>query len=95
MTLEEKLKELGYENNNPYFPERFRKNHQDLMCQAIIELELDEDYKQASGPIYIAYVDHCLIIHEQRVINEIQKAFNRLQEDLKLLEQSGVLENDK
>ncbi len=79
----DKLKELGYIQNifvNYIFKKRFND-----YCIFHIELETDEDYKNARGLIRKAYIESNFIIHEQRIIDEIQKGFNVLQEELKNL----------
>lgn len=80
----DKLKELGYIQNifENYI---FRKKYNDY-CIFHIELETDEDYKNERGLIRKAYIESNFIIHEQRIIDEIQKGFNVLQEELKILE---------
>ena len=80
----DKLKELGYIQNifENYI---FRKKYNDY-CIFHIELETDEDYKNERGLIRKAYIESNFIIHEQRIIDEIQKGFNVLQEELKIFE---------
>lgn len=80
----DKLKELGYIQNifENYI---FRKRYNDY-CIFHIELETDEDYKNERSLIRKAYIESNFIIYEQRIIDEIQKGFNVLQEELKILE---------
>ena len=84
--LIEKLEELDYKNNNSYIPEIYKKRDSKDTCDLIIEMEIDEEYKELHL-IHTAYVQHDLIIYEQRIINEIQRAFDELQDDLKYLEE--------
>lgn len=81
---EKKLKELGYEFNR--FGEHWSKFDEETMCDFFIEPELEEEYINDRGLIHCAYVRQRFIISEQKVIDQIQKAFNKLQEDLKELE---------
>lgn len=87
--IEEKLIELGYSQNS-FDKYLWRKRFNDY-CWFHIELEIYENYKKTRGLIHTAYVESVFIIHEQRIIDEIQKGFNALQEELKELE---VIENE-
>ena len=82
MTIEDKLKELGYEPSKS-FPREYTKKYSpyivQVICLSVIEHELDE-----------AYIDTNDIISSQQRIDNIQIAFNRLQEDLKKLQEFGL-----
>ena len=82
--LKEKIKELGYYEYSRYLNDCYKK-HINNYCNLHIEIESDPAYKQ-ERLIRTAYVESIFIIHEQRIIDEIQKGYNQLQEDLKQLE---------
>lgn len=82
--LKNKIEELGYRYNE--WTEEYTKHYDDLYCTAYIEMEIDEEYKRDRGLIHSAYIRQDFIISEQKVIYQIQQAFNRLQEELKELE---------
>lgn len=84
MNIEEALKKLGYEYNE--WTEEWKKRYEDLYCVAYIALEQDEEYKKERGLIHSAWVSSNFIISERKVITQIEKAFERLQEELKELE---------
>jgi len=82
--VKRKLKELGYYEYSNYLEGSYKKKL-NMYCNLHIELEMDTDFKK-DNLIHSAYVESIFIIHEQRIIDEIQKAYNQLQEDLKQLE---------
>lgn len=79
-----KLKELGY-FQNALMPEYFKKHLNDY-CNLVVELETDNEYVKIHGGVHSAYVESIFTIHNQRIINEIQSAYDKLQDDLKALQ---------
>lgn len=84
--VKRKLKELGYYEYSNYLEGCYKKKL-NMYCNLHIELEMDTDFKK-DNLIHSAYVESIFIIYEQRIIDEIQKAYNQLQEDLKQLEKN-------
>lgn len=76
MTLEEKMKEMGYEESG-IFEERFEKELKDLDLWLSISIKEDEiNY-------YVGAYD---FFSRQRQIDNLQIAFNNLKRDLKEIE---------
>ena len=74
--LQEKLIELGY-MQNIFEDTLWNKKYNDY-CIFHIELETDEEYKK-ERLIHTAYIESVFIIHEQRIIDELEKGFKILQ----------------
>lgn len=81
--LQEKLIELGY-MQNIYEDNLWNKKYNDY-CIFHIELETDEEYKK-ERLIHTSYIESVFIIHEQRIIDELEKGFKILQKELRHLE---------
>ena len=86
--LIEKLNELGY-TQNIYDENCYRKKFNDY-CIFHIELETDEEYKK-DRLIHTAYIESVFIIHEQRIIDELEKGFKILQKELRYLDEQYMV----
>ena len=84
----EKLNELGY-TQNIYDENCYRKKFNDY-CIFHIELETDEEYKK-DRLIHTAYIESVFIIHEQRIIDELEKGFKILQKELRYLDEQYMV----
>ena len=82
--LQEKLIELGY-MQNIYEDNLWKKKYNDY-CIFHIELETDEEYKK-ERLIHTAYIESVFIIHEQRIIDELEKGLKILFKELRYLDE--------
>ena len=82
--LHEKLIELGY-MKNIYEDTLWNKKYNDY-CIFHIELETDEEYKK-ERLIHTAYIESVFIIHEQRIIDELEKGLKILFKELRYLDE--------
>lgn len=80
--LEEKLKELGYENNVPFSPSPVFQRDFDIYFGV---LYLNKEKTKIIGSSLNCFLDIC--INSQKDINDLQIAFNNLQRDLKILKE--------
>lgn len=81
--LKEKLVELGY-IQSAYEDNLWKKKFNDY-CIFHIELETDEEYKK-QRLIHTAYIESVFTIHEQRIIDELEKGFKILFKEWEYLE---------
>lgn len=84
MRIKDKLKELGYKKSA--ITEFWYKDFNDTVRQYIV---VDKNWEIADAMVAAGF------IKSQQRIDDVQIAFNKLQEDLKKLQESGlVIEED-